>query len=101
MKLQSIQLALHRKTIRNLTKVHLESLVRAKPKGATFTLPELLGPVWKDECVPFYNLYLCNNKTAGIEMGKLLGVVARELGCVGIKETKYGKKQITRWSKTF
>jgi hypothetical protein len=99
MKPQSIQLTLSRDTIRSLTKTHLESRVRAVPAGTTFTLPELLGSTWKEECIPFYELYLCDSKTAGIEMGKLLGTVARQLGCQPVKETKYGRQQITRWSK--
>jgi hypothetical protein len=99
MKTQLTQLTLSRNTIRSLTKTHLESLVRAVPANTTFTLPELLGSTWKEECIPFYQLYLCDNKTAGIEMGKLLGVVARQLGCAPVRETKYGRQQITRWSK--
>ena len=87
------------RVIRNLTEAFLISKVlEAKRNGKVdFILPELLGSDWPDECKPFYTMY-GNEKTAGCEMGKLLGKVGRVLGLKMQKEDRRGKKDaITRY----
>jgi hypothetical protein len=85
--------------IRSLTESYLIKKVteRRAAGPSSFTLPDLIGSDWPAECKPFYGLY-GNDKTAGCEMGKLLGQVGRKLGLHMKREDKYGKKDaITRY----
>jgi hypothetical protein len=96
---QPVTLTVQPSVIRSLTEAFLiKKVVERRAAGpSSFTLPDLIGTNWPPECTPFYGLYN-NDRTAGCEMGKLLGNVGRKLGLKMVREDKYGKKEaITRY----
>ena len=102
MKLEKLELS--RAMIRLLTKkcmkLEVVEFMRRHPSRGTFIISELpgLGPDWAEQYLPFRDFYE-TGKVAGQEAGKLLGVVAKELGLQSKKEGRHGKADaITRYS---
>ena len=85
--------------IRSLTENYLVGrVIQARANGVkNFTMPELIGSKWPDELIPFCNLYK-SERTAGCELGKLLGRVGSRLGLSSKREDRRGRKDaITRY----
>ena len=96
---QAVQMMLSKAVVLSLTEGFVMSRIHAvQGKLTSYTLPELLGSVWPDECMPFFELYDRNTRVAGSEMGKLLFRVCTRLSIVPKKEDRRGKKDaITRY----
>ena len=95
-------ITISRDRVRLLTKKALKLAVlefrEANRDKGSFLLTDILTSHWDTPFQPFYEVYEENGKVAGQEMGKLLGVVASEMGLKSLKESKYGKEEaITRY----
>lgn len=95
------QIKIDREQIRLMTRNCLKLAVIEyrdhNPDRGSFILPDVLGSNWTEEFMPFYSLYGVD-RVAGQEMGKLLSVVAKDLGLRNTKENRFGKKDaITRY----
>lgn len=99
-----MDVTLTRDEVRGLTKNSVKAAVfdfgKRNPDKGSFVLSDLpdLGTYWGPMYVPFFKLYGESRKVAAQEMGKILSLVADEMGLRRVKENRFGKKDaITRY----